>query len=67
MTAIQQVDNIEEAVEIIAEKISARKMRELVLKEAEEVIESGRKRKNTSRANWRNTGNSPPTKARSSY
>ncbi len=29
MAAIQQVDNIEEAMEIIAEKISKRKMKEL--------------------------------------
>ncbi len=44
MAAIQQVKNIEEEMEIIAEKISARKMKELLVKEAGEVLESGRKR-----------------------
>ncbi len=45
MAVIQQLDNVEEAMEIIAEKISTRKMKELALKEAGEVLESGRKRK----------------------
>ncbi len=41
MEAIQQVENIEEAMEIIAEKKSAREMKELLVKEAGEVLESG--------------------------
>ncbi len=45
MAAIQQMDNVEEAMEIIAEKISTRKMKELALKEGGGVLESGKKRK----------------------
>ncbi len=44
MAAIQQLHNTEEAMEIIGEKISTRKMKEMLLKEAG-VLESGKKRK----------------------
>ncbi len=51
MAAIQQLDNTEGEMEFITEIIPIRKMKEVVIREAGVVIESGRKRKILFRAN----------------